>query len=176
MHVILEGIAPYEVSCILYEYVNNRKAVTIDQINSRLRWLFSCLILDKFLLQALGPVLSFKLSITRSESITTSNKAIILGQRYCKGNSVVIGITAGKLRFGIIEFILWKEKSAHLVVETVENIGFDSSLNAYRIVKQDLQFKTYEVFKCNELLDFHPLDTVSLPDSRLFIRAKYHLF
>ena len=356
MHVILEGIAPYEVGCILYEYVNNRKAVTIDQINSRLRWLFSCLILDKgntpadlnpfnklgngispkltamemaalcrympmiladladtddelwelliqlqtivdiayapklcdslliyfselyedhlnlfkklfpglpikpkqhymvhfrtivrntgppshsscikyelhnsvlkkptyttcnfkniikslsfknqisvlsvmlqerntrktpilvgkrklievaSLPQVLGPVLSLKLSITRSESITTSNKAIILGQRYCKGNSVVIGKTAGKLRFGIIEFIIWNEKLAHLVVEIVENLGFDSSLNAYRIVKHNLQFKTYEVFKCIELLDFHPLDTVSLPDSRLFIRAKYHLF
>lgn len=47
MHVLPEGVIPYILSCILYEFIYVRKLLTLQLFNDKVRWLFSVSETDK---------------------------------------------------------------------------------------------------------------------------------
>ncbi len=47
MHIMPEGNLPYETSCYFYEILHVRKSITLDELNRRIRNLFSILEVDK---------------------------------------------------------------------------------------------------------------------------------
>ena len=47
MHVLLEGVVPYETSCVLFIFINVLKIITLDELNNRMRDLFNTLEVNK---------------------------------------------------------------------------------------------------------------------------------
>ena len=47
MHIMPEGALPYLMSCVFHEFIHVRRSITLDELNSRIRNLFSVLEVDK---------------------------------------------------------------------------------------------------------------------------------
>lgn len=47
MHLLPEGILPLETGNILHEFITVRKVMSLIDLNEKIRWVFSCLKVDK---------------------------------------------------------------------------------------------------------------------------------
>lgn len=47
MHIFPEGVIPYIIGCVLFEYINVRKLLSIQELNFRISWLFAISEVDK---------------------------------------------------------------------------------------------------------------------------------
>ena len=47
MHLVPEGIVPYELGCVLYEFIHARKLITLEDFNDKLSQLLSTMEVDK---------------------------------------------------------------------------------------------------------------------------------
>jgi hypothetical protein len=127
------------------------------------------------LVKSLSDAVSCRLLLEPSETVFVSNKALILGQRYSKGNIVVLGKSQGMLDFCVVSLVVWKEKTAYLLIQKVKTVGFKWALNAYLI--EPNSSADMQLLDVSELLDFHPLDScIPFQDHDVYVRPRYLIY
>ena len=110
---------------------------------------------------------------TGKRSITVTDKVFVNGMEYQKGTFVVIGYNDNGLIFGQITSIITEESFDPLLVTSVyDTVEFKYQIYCY--VTEEKTEKVLRILKFSELQNYHPLDGIRLPGSKLiFIRLKY---
>ncbi len=90
------------------------------------------------------------------------------------GNIVIIRTTNYELEFGEIRKIIWQENRAYLLIEHLENLGFQFHFYCYAI--SSVNEPKFSFLSVADLLDFHPSDRVSKSGyAHDFRRLRYYV-
>ena len=98
-------------------------------------------------------VLTQRLDITSSDIFSQSKAVLCEGQRYNKGEVVVLDFVNDGPLFGLIKLVCYFKKEVYVLCDLLIILQFDTHLNSYEVTPSGL----LDLVNLNDLHDYHPL-------------------
>ena len=105
-----------------------------------------------------------------ADLITKGYPVELNGQRYNKGEALLLGLDGDEYLFGIIECIIVHKAKVYSLVEKMEIVSYHFHFNAYEVIGTT----TYLVLDLEKLVDYHPLGSYNI-NNMFLIQLRHHV-